>query len=70
MIKQLLNSVIAKYRHLSVSRRSRYFAQPRAIIVKCLAPLETPKMFGAGVRYAKTYHSLPLWIPSTQVSST
>ena len=50
MIKQLLNSVIAKYRDLSVSRRSiiclsqiidllatdksRYFAQPRPIIVK------------------------------------
>ena len=53
MIKQLLNSVIAKYRDLSVSRRSiiclslrlrkiidllateksRYFAQPRPIIV-------------------------------------
>ena len=56
MIKQLLNSVIAKYRDLSVSRRSiiclslrlrqiidllatdksRYFAQPRPIIVNCL----------------------------------
>ena len=39
MIKQFLNSVIAKYRDLSVSRRSihdksRYFAQPRSIIVK------------------------------------
>ena len=38
MIKQLLNSVIAKYRDLSVSRRSiiclnQYFAQPRPIIV-------------------------------------
>ena len=44
MIKQLLNSVIAKYRDLSTSRRSqiidllaadksRYFAQPRPIIV-------------------------------------
>ena len=49
MIEQLLNSVIAKYRDLSVSRRSiicrsriidllttdksRYFAQPRPIIV-------------------------------------
>ena len=53
MIKQLLNSVIAKYHDLSVSRRSiiclslrlreiidllatdksRYFAQPRSIIV-------------------------------------
>ena len=42
MIKQLLNSVIAKYRYLSVSRRSiiellatdksRYFAQPLSII--------------------------------------
>ena len=52
MIKQLLNSVIAKYRDLSVSRRSiicrsriidllatnksRYFAQLRPIIVKSL----------------------------------
>ena len=36
MIKQLLNSVIAKYRDLSVSRRSRYFVQPRPIIVKYL----------------------------------
>ena len=56
MIKQLLNSVIAKYGDLSVSRRliiclslrlrqiidllatdkSRYFAQPRPIIVKYL----------------------------------
>ena len=51
MIKQLLNSVVAKYRDLSVSRRSiicrsriidllatdksRYFAQPRPIIVNC-----------------------------------
>ena len=55
MIKQLLNTVIAKYRDLSVSRRwiiclspqlrqiidllatnkSRYFAQPRPIIVNC-----------------------------------
>ena len=45
MIKQLLNSVIAKYRDLSVCRKkidylpllasdkSRYFAQPRPIIV-------------------------------------
>ena len=44
MIKQLLNSAIAKYRDLSVARRSiiidlratdksRYFAQPRPIIV-------------------------------------
>ena len=44
MIKQLLNSVIAKYRDLSVSRisiiidllasdKSRYFAQPRPIII-------------------------------------
>ena len=53
-VKQLLNSAIAKYRDLSVSRRSiiclglllrqlidllatdksRYFAQPRSIIVK------------------------------------
>ena len=43
MIKQLLNSVIAKYRDLSVSRRSiidllatdksRYFAQTHPIIV-------------------------------------
>ena len=47
MIKQLLNSVIAKYRDLLVSRRSiiidllatdksRYFAQPRPIIVHYL----------------------------------
>ena len=54
MIKQLLNSVIAKYRDLSLSRRSiiclglrqiidllatdksRYFAQPRPIIVSYL----------------------------------
>ena len=33
MIKQLLNSVIAKYRDLSVSHRLRYFAQPRPIII-------------------------------------
>ena len=46
LIRQLLNSVIAKYRDLSVSRRrlrqiidllatdkSQYFAQPRPIIV-------------------------------------
>ena len=48
MIKQLLNSVIAKHRDLLVSRtsiiwicspctdKSRYFAQPRPIIVNCL----------------------------------
>ena len=50
-IKELLNSVLAKYRDLSVSRRSiicrnrrdllatvksLYFAQPRPIIVNCL----------------------------------
>ena len=55
MIKQLLNSVLAKYRDLTVSRRSiiclglrlrqiidllaadksRYFAEPRPIIVNC-----------------------------------
>ena len=55
IIKQLLNSVIAKYRDLSVSHgsiiclsfrlrqiidllatdKSRYFAQPGSIIVKC-----------------------------------
>ena len=33
MIKQLLNSVFAKYRDLSVSDKSRYFSQPRPIIV-------------------------------------
>lgn len=33
MIKQLSNSVIAKYFDLSVSRISRCFAQPRLIIV-------------------------------------
>ena len=32
MIKQLLNSVITKYRDLSVSGRAQYFAQPRPII--------------------------------------
>ena len=57
MIKQLLNSVFAKYHDLSVSRRSiiclslrlrqiidllatdksRYFAQPRPIIVKTIS---------------------------------
>ena len=60
MIKQLLNSVIAKYRELSVSRRSviclsvrllqiidllasdksRYFIQPRPIIVNSLCQLD------------------------------
>ena len=43
MIKQLLNSVIAKYRDLSVSRRatdkSRYFSQPSLVIVNCLLVL-------------------------------
>jgi len=34
MIKQLLNLVIAEHRDLSVSRRSRYFAPGRPIIVK------------------------------------
>ena len=38
MVKQLLNSVIAKYHDLSVSHRatnkSQYFAQPRPIIVE------------------------------------
>ena len=59
MIKQLLNSVIAKYRDLSVSRRSiicrsriidllttdksRYFAQPRPIIVN-YSPPPPPKI--------------------------
>ena len=37
MMKQLLNSVIAKYRDLSVSLltmdKSRHFSQPRPIIV-------------------------------------
>ena len=35
MIKKLLNSVVAKYRDLSVSRKSRYFPQPRPINVNC-----------------------------------
>ena len=44
MIKQLLNSVIAKYHDLSVSRRSiiclsRYFALPRQIIVNYILQL-------------------------------
>ena len=34
--QQLLNSVIAKNHDLSVSRRSRYFAQPRPIIANYL----------------------------------
>ena len=34
MIKQLLHSVIAKCRDLSVSRRSIKFTQPHSIIVK------------------------------------
>ena len=66
MIKQLLNSVIAKYRDLSVSRRSiiclslrlrqiidllatdksRYFAQPRPIIVYYLS--DTPQTLNSG----------------------
>ena len=48
MIQQLLNSVMAKYRDLSVSQRhllatdkSRYFAQPRPIIVNYLHDLIT-----------------------------
>ena len=69
MIKQLLNSAIAKYRDLSVARRSiiclclrhrqiidllatdksRYFAQPRPIIVYRLA----------GVLVANTTYSEP-----------
>ena len=61
IIKKLLNSVIAKYRDLSVSRRSsiicrsriidllatdksRYFAQPRPIIVHYFT-LYTPSVF-------------------------
>ena len=42
MIKQLLNSVIVKYRDLShlidllATDKSRYFAQPRPTIVKYL----------------------------------
>ena len=46
MIKQLLNSVITKYRDLSMSRRSilatdksRYFAQPRPIIANYLTAI-------------------------------
>ena len=64
MIKQLLNSVIAKYRDLSVSRRSiiclslrlrqiidllatdksRYFAQPRPIIVNCYSSFKKHRL--------------------------
>ena len=53
IIKQLLNSVIAKYRDLSVSRRSiidllatdksRCFAQPRPIIVNYFSNLDARK---------------------------
>ena len=51
MIKQLLNSVIAKYRDLSMASRSiihllaidksRYFAQPRPIIVNSVLATRT-----------------------------
>jgi len=37
MIKQLLNSVFAKYRYFSdplATDKSRYFAQPRPVIVE------------------------------------
>ena len=38
MIKQLLNSVIAKYHDLSVSRRSNYYLpQPLASVIDLLA---------------------------------
>ena len=68
MIKQLLNSAIAKYRDLSVARRSiiclclrhrqiidllatdksRYFAQPRPIIVYSHIGVRTQFCFGGG----------------------
>ena len=34
MIKQLLNSVTAKYRDLSMSRRSRYFAEKLDLFIQ------------------------------------
>ena len=72
MIKQLLNSVIVKYRELSVFRRSviclrrlrlrqtidllatnksRYFAQPRPIIVNCVCMRVISNNNYADVRY-------------------
>ena len=85
MIKQSLNSVIAKYRDLSVSRRSiicrsqrlrqiiyllasdksRYFAQPRPIIVNRLHILKfthlwhkglLPVLFQSYFQYANSIH--------------
>ena len=70
MIKQLLNSAIAKYRDLSVARRSiiclclrhrqiidllatdksRYFAQPRPIIVYSHIGVRTQFCLGGGQR--------------------
>ena len=58
MIKQLLNSVIAKYRDLSMSRKSiidllvtdksRYFAQPRSIIVNYFIIISWPCLTRTG----------------------
>ena len=79
MIKQLLNSVIAKYRDLSVSRRSiicislrlrqiigllptdksRYFAQPRPIIVKYFAFLSVCNKFEL-LGYVQT--AMMIWV--------
>ena len=57
-IKQLLNSVIAKYRDLSVSRRSdksRYFAQPRSIIVNYL------QLYKCDIEEYKAMHDNRKW---------
>ena len=66
MIKQLLNSVIAKYRVLSVSRRSRYFAQPRPIIAKYF--LESTKV---PFIISHAHHShVPLFLPYIVLSQS
>ena len=87
MLKQLLNSVITKYRDLSVSRRSimcrqiidllatdksRYFAQPRSIIVNyyptslCRVQI-TPKTSTNITRYL--YSRGPVWQVFSQRAS-
>ena len=86
MIKQLLNSAIAKYRDLSVARRSiiclclrhrqiidllatdksRYFAQPRPIIVYYKHEFYNDPMlfnYGSKLKPNMTQNNLPTMLP-------
>ena len=66
MIKQLLNSVIAKYRDLSATDKSRYFAQPRLIIVNFLTSCIPLTSTENSLHMKK----LPGYVPTDKISAS